>query len=58
MKGGVMKKSKPGFLMSGEEIFERNCNKNENLDQFYTKPEIAKLFVEKINKLVSLENFD
>ena len=30
----------------------------KDLDQFYTKPEIAKLFVKKINELVSLENFD
>ena len=30
----------------------------KDLDQFYTKPEIAKLFVEKINNLVPLQNFD
>ncbi len=30
----------------------------KDLDQFYTKPEIAELFVEKINNLVPLESFD
>ena len=30
----------------------------KDLDQFYTKPEIAKLFVEKINDLVPLERYD
>tara|TARA_Y100000034_G_scaffold109526_1_gene140910 strand:+ start:307 stop:1266 length:960 start_codon:yes stop_codon:yes gene_type:complete len=59
MSGKSVKKSKLGFLLSGEEIFQRNRDENrKDLDQFYTKPEIAKLFVEKINKLVPLENFD
>ena len=30
----------------------------KDLDQFYTKPEIAKLFVKKINDLVPLVGFD
>ena len=30
----------------------------KDLDQFYTKPEIAKLFVETVNSLVGLDNFD
>ena len=30
----------------------------KDLDQFYTSPEIAKMFIEKVNNLVNLEDFD